>query len=507
MPASDDRRSLYAIQSDTSFFGHPRGLATLFFTEMWERFSYYGMRAILIFYMVDKAGHGGLGFGDVEAGSVYGLYVSMVYLLCLGGGWIADRVTGQRRAVLLGGIFIAAGEFCLMLPSEASFYAGLVLLMMGTGMLKGNVSTIVGQLYAKSDVRRDSGFSLFYMGINTGALISPLICGWVGEKIRGGRGFGMAGLGMLVGLLQYVLGYKYLGTAGLHPASTGDAARDRKQRNDALLAVGGVIGLVALLAIVSALGIVPITATEVGDALGWFELAIAIVVFSWLLGGKGWSAEERKRSAAVLVLFVASALFWASFEQAGSTLNLFAMRNTNRALPFPKPFNLFPATWFQSVQPVFVVSLSPVFAWIWLSLARRKKEPPSPAKFALGLLFAGLAFLLLVPPASRIAYGEQAALWWLFGTYLLQTLGELCLSPIGMSATSKLAPDRAAGFMMGIWFLSIAIGNWLAGNAVSVAAKMSTPTLFSAVAGFSIAAAAVLALLIKPTVRLMSGVK
>ena len=263
----------------------------------------------------------------------------------------------------------------------------------------------------------------------------------------------------------------------------------------------------ALLAILSAVGIVPITATQVGDALGWFELAIAIVVFSWLLGGSGWSAEERKRSAAVLVLFVASSLFWASFEQAGSTLNLFAMRNTNRALPFPKPFNLFPATWFQSVQPVFVVSLSPVFAWIWLSLARRKKEPPSPAKFALGLLFAGLAFLLLVPPALRIAYGEQAALWWLIGTYLLQTLGELCLSPIGMSATSKLAPDRAAGFMMGIWFLSIAIGNWLAGNAVSVAAKMSTPTLFSAVAAFSIAAAAVLALLIKPTVRLMSGVK
>jgi POT family proton-dependent oligopeptide transporter len=317
----------------------------------------------------------------------------------------------------------------------------------------------------------------------------------------------MAGLGMLVGLIQYVLGYKHLGTAGLHPASTGDPARDRKQRNNALLAVGVVIAAVALLAILSAAGIVPITATEVGDALGWFELAIAIVVFSWLLGGKGWSAEERKRSAAVLVLFVASSLFWASFEQAGSTLNLFAMRNTNRALPFPKPFNLFPATWFQSVQPVFVVSLSPVFAWIWLSLARRKKEPPSPAKFALGLLFAGLAFLLLVPPASRIAYGEQAALWWLFGTYLLQTLGELCLSPIGMSATSKLAPDRAAGFMMGIWFLSIAIGNWLAGNAVSVAAKMSTPTLFSAVAGFSIAAAAGLALLIRPTVRLMSGVK
>jgi proton-dependent oligopeptide transporter, POT family len=507
MAISNDRKSLDAIQADTSFFGHPRGLATLFFTEMWERFSYYGMRAILILYMVDKVAHGGLGFGDAKAGSVYGLYTSMVYLLCLGGGWIADRVTGQRRAVLLGGIFIAAGEFCLVMPSELFFYAGLVLLMMGTGLLKGNVSTIVGQLYAKSDIRRDSGFSIFYMGINTGALVAPIFCGWVGEKISWRWGFGLAGLGMLAGLIQYVLGGKYLGTAGLHPASTGNPELDRKQRNNALLAVGGIVGAVGLLAVLSAVGVVPITATDVGDALGWIELGIAIVVFSWLLAGGGWSPEERKRSAAVLVLFIASALFWASFEQAGSTLNLFAERSTNRALPFPAPWNLFPASWFQTVQPIFVVTLSPVFAWLWLALGRRKVEPPSPAKFALGLLFAGLAFALLVPPASRLAFGEQAAMWWLIGTYLLQTLGELCLSPIGLSATSKLAPDRAAGFMMGIWFLSIAVGNWLAGNAVSFSVKMSMPTLFGEVAMFSVGAAVLLALLIKPTVKLMSGVK
>ncbi len=505
--ATSDRTSLEAIQADTSFFGHPRGLATLFFTEMWERFSYYGMRAILILYMVDKVSHGGLGFGDAKAGSVYGLYTSMVYLLCLGGGWIADRVTGQRRAVLLGGIFIATGEFCLTMPSEGCFYAGLVLLMMGTGLLKGNVSTIVGQIYSKSDIRRDSGFSLFYMGINTGALIAPLFCGWVGERISWRLGFGMAGLGMLAGVIQYVLGSKHLGTAGLHPASTGNPEQDRKQRNNALLAVGGIVGAAALLAVLSAVGVVPITATDVGDALGWIELGIAILVFSWLLGGSGWSPEERKRSAAVLVLFVASALFWASFEQAGSTLNLFAERNTNRILPFTGRFHEFPASWFQSVQPVFVVTLSPVFAWIWLALARRKKEPSSPAKFALGLLFAGLAFAILVPPASRAATGEQAAMWWLIGTYLLQTLGELCLSPIGLSATSKLAPDRAAGFMMGIWFLSIAMGNWLAGNAVSFSVKMSMPTLFGSVAIFSVGAAIVLALLVKPTVKLMSGVK
>jgi len=502
--SEDHQHGLTTVRADTSFFGHPRGLATLFFTEMWERFSYYGMRALLVLYMVHRISEGGLGFSDSKAGSVYGLYTSMVYLLCLGGGWIADRVTGQRRAVLMGGIFIAAGEFCLMAPSEVSFYTGIVLLMMGTGLLKGNVSTIVGQLYAKGDPRRDSGFSIFYMGINIGALISPLICGWVGERINWRWGFGVAGIGMLAGLIQYVLGAKHLGSAGLHPASTGDPELDRRQKRTATLAVGGGLAFCALLAILGATGVLAITATSIGDSVGWVQLAIFVAVFSWLLLGRGWSPEERKRSGAVLVLFIASALFWASFEQAGSTLNLFAERNTDRHLPF---HILFPATWFQSVQPIFVVALSPVFAWLWLALGRRRLEPPSPGKFALGLLFAGLAFAILVPPASGVAHGEQAAIWWLTGTYFLQTLGELSLSPIGLSAVSKLAPDRAAGFMMGIWFLSISIGNWLAGNAVSFSVNMPMATLFGAVAGFSVAAALVLAVLIKPTVRLMSGVK
>jgi POT family proton-dependent oligopeptide transporter len=504
MPDSADQKSLDVVQADTSFFGHPRGLATLFFTEMWERFSYYGMRALLILYMVDKVAHGGLGFNDSKAGSIYGMYTSMVYLLCLAGGWIADRITGQRRAVLIGGIFIAAGEFCLVIPSEPSFYAGLGLLMMGTGFLKGNVSTIVGQLYARGDVRRDSGFSIFYMGINIGALISPILCGWVAESLSWRWGFGVAGLGMLAGLIQYVLGYKHLGSAGLRPASTGNLEIDGRQRRSAITALFAGLGIVAIVAVLGATGILPITATAIGNSLGWVLLGIAVVVFSWLLLGKGWSSEERKRSAAILVLFVASVLFWASFEQAGSTLNLFAERNTDRHLPFNI---LFPATWFQSVQPVFVVLLSPVFAWMWLTLGRRGKEPPSPAKFALGLLFAGLAFAVMVPPAKTATQGTQAAIWWLIGTYLLQTLGELNLSPIGLSAVSKLAPDRAAGFMMGIWFLSIALGNWMAGQAVSLSAAWSTPTLFGAVAAFSIAAALVLALLIKPTVKLMSGVK
>ncbi|HEY1340315.1 MAG TPA: peptide MFS transporter, partial [Bryobacteraceae bacterium] len=454
-------------------------------------------------FMTDQIAHGGLGFNDKTAGAVYGLYASMVYLMCLGGGWVADRITGQRRAVLIGGVLIACGEFCLAAPSMTSFYAGLVLLMFGTGMLKGNVSTIVGQLYPKGDPRRDSGFSIFYMGINIGALISPLICSYVGEKINWRWGFGVAGIGMLLGLIQYLWGSRYLGEAGLRPASTGDPVRDRQQKSSGILTIGAVLGLFALVAILGATGVIGFTATSLADLEGWALLGITVMVFGWLIFSGSWSPEERKRSTAVLVLFVASALFWASFEQAGSSLNLFAERATNRYI-----FGWeFPAGWFQFVQPIFVVAFAPVFAWLWLALNRRRAEPSSPAKFALGLLFAGLAFAILVPPANVTQSGQQVGIWWLTGTYFLQTLGELCLSPVGLSAMTKLAPDRAAGFMMGIWFLSTSIGNWLAGKAASFYSSMPLPTLFGTVAAVTVGAAVVLALLVKPTVKLMSGVK
>jgi POT family proton-dependent oligopeptide transporter len=490
--------------SDTRFFGHPRGLATLFFTEMWERFSYYGMRAILILFLTHKISEGGLGFSDSKAGAIYGLYTAMAYLLCLGGGWVADRITGQRRAVLIGGVSIAMGEFCLMVPSEVSFYTGLVLLVIGTGMLKGNASTIVGQLYKPGDLRRDSGFSVFYMGINLGALISPIICGYIGERISWRLGFGVAGLGMLVGLLQYVLGARYLGEAGLYPHRTGNAELDRKQKRSAALAVGGGLGVFAILGLLGATGAIEFTPTGISDGLGWVLLGISVAVFSWMIFSKGWSLEERKRSAAILVLFVASALFWASFEQAGSTLSLFADRDTNRNLPFGL---VFPASWFQFVQPVFVVALAPVFGWFWLKLARRRQEPSSPAKFTSGLVLGGAAFAILVPATIMVTHGLQVSMWWLVGTYFLQSLGELSLSPVGLSAMSKLAPARAAGFVMGLWFLSTSIGNWLAGKAGSLYSTIPLPTLFSWVAGLTFAAALVLAVMIKPTVRLMSGVK
>jgi POT family proton-dependent oligopeptide transporter len=489
--------------ADTSFFGHPRGLATLFFTEMWERFSYYGMRAILIFFLTSEVTRGGLGFSDSKAGAIYGLYTAMVYLLCLGGGWVADRITGQRRAVLVGAILIAAGQFSLVVPGTTFFYFGLVLLMMGTGLLKGNVSTIVGQLYPQGDPRRDSGFSLFYMGINLGALLAPLICGYVGERISWRLGFGVAGIGMLLGSIQYVLGGRYLGSAGLNPATTGDPDRDRRQKRNAVLAVGGGLAVFVVLALLGAVGVIEFTPTMISNGVGWLLLAISAVVFAWLIFSRGWSPEERKRSVAILVLFVAAATFWGAYEQAGSSLSLFAERSTNRVL-FGQAF---PASWYQFVPAFFVITLAPVFAWVWLALARRRTEPSSPAKFSLGLLFAALSFALLVPASRMAAGGRLAGPGWLLTTYFLLTVGELCLSPVGLSAMTKLAPARAAGFMMGIWFVSTSIGDWLAGKAASLYSSMPLPQLFGTVAAFSFAAAVVLALLIKPTVKLMSGVR
>jgi proton-dependent oligopeptide transporter, POT family len=487
--------------SGKTFFGHPRGLATLFFTEMWERFSYYGMRALLILFMTASVDHGGLGFPVPKAAAIYGLYTAMVYLLSLPGGWVADHITGQRRAVLYGGALISCGQFCLMAPSTPVFYLGLVILVLGTGLLKPNVSTIVGQLYAQGDGRRDAGFSIFYMGINVGALISPLACGWVGERISWRLGFGLAGVGMIAGLIQYVAGAKYFGDAGLLPGGAGTPEQARREKRRAAWAALGALAIFGVVAALASAGSIEVTAQTISDALGVVLVAVTVAVFAWLLAGKGWSAVERKRSAAILVLFLAAAVFWSAFEQAGSSLSLFAERNTNRVVAG----FLFPASWFQFVQPLFIISLAPVFAWLWVKL--RSREPSSPTKFAWGLFFAGLGFAILVPASSMAMKGVLVSSWWLVFTYLFHTLGELCLSPVGLSAMTKLAPARVAGMMMGLWFVTIGIGDYLGGRVTSLYESVSLPTLFGMVAGVAFVAAAALVVLVKPTVRLMSGVK
>jgi POT family proton-dependent oligopeptide transporter len=491
------RESKGPSSQDQRFFGHPRGLATLFFTEMWERFSYYGMRALLILFMVASVEKGGLGFDVGKSGAIYGLYTAMVFLVGLPGGWIADRSLGQRRSVLYGGIVIAFGHFSMAIPGLPTFYFGLGLIVIGTGLLKPSISTMVGQLYSENDHRRDAGFSIFYMGINIGAFLSPLACGYVGQNINWHLGFGLAGIGMTLGLIQYALGGKYLGEAGLHPVPSENPAAQKRNLGIGIVSVAAALGILALLSIT---GAVRLTAEGISDSVGVLLIVLSVGVFAWLLGAGDWTPVEKKRFVAIGVLFLASALFWSAFEQAGSTLNLFADRSTDK--------NLFgyayPSSWFQSINSLFIIALAPVFAWLWVRLG--SKEPSSPAKFSWGLLFVGLGFAVMIIAAQRAASGAQVSSVWLWLTYFLHTIGELCLSPVGLSAFTKLAPARVAGFMMGVWFLSTSIGDYIGGRMASLYESWSLPSLFGAVAAFCIVLGLALALFVKPMKKLMGGV-
>ncbi len=443
-------------EADTGFFGHPRGLSTLFFTEMWERFSYYGMRAFLILYMVTPASAGGLAFSDPDAGSIYGTYTGSAWGAAILGGIVADRLLGQYRSVLLGGIIIALGHFTLAFQALPFFYTGLALIVVGTGLLKPNVSTIVGSLYQPGDPRRDAGFSIFYMGINLGAFSGPLVAGYLAQRVDWHLGFACAGVGMALGLIQYVLGRHRLqpAIARLEAQAKANAAAAKAQ-------------------------------AATGDATGT---------------GLRFTGDEWMRIGAIVVLFVVATLFWGAYEQAGSTLSLFADRNT-RLEVFGYSF---PSSWFQSVQPVFVILLAPVFAWLWIRLATQ--EPSVPAKFGLGLLFMSLSFLVLVPAGLMVSEGGvRVSPWWLVASYAISELGELCVSPVGLSAVTKLAPVRVLGLMMGVWFLSNAFGNKLAGYAAGFVSSMPLQQLFGTVAGILAVAGVVMFILLKPIRSLMRG--
>jgi POT family proton-dependent oligopeptide transporter len=476
--------------ADTRFFGHPRGLSTLFFTEMWERFGFYGVRAILVYFMMASLQKGGLGFSTEKAGLIYGVFLAMVYLCSLPGGWLADNILGQRKAVLYGGMIIAAGWFVMALPGEAPFYTALTLVVFGTGLLKPNVSTIVGGLYGPHDGRRDAGFSIFYMGINVGALIAPLICGYVGEKINYRWGLALAGVGMTAGLIQYSLGAKYLGTAGLPPPPNPRARRQAATGGVVFLAICGTVALLAFL------GVIHLTPDNLSNAVGVFLSLLTVAVFGWLLFSPDRSADDRKRMLAILVFFVASALFWSVFEQAGSTLSLFAQRNTRLSV-----FGWdFPASWFQSLNSIFLVILAPVFAAMWVRLGPR--EPSTTTKFAIGLIFVGLGFAILIP----VSGGGVVSPLWLTLTYLLHTIGELSLSPVGLSAMTKLAPERIGGLIMGVWFLSISVGEFIGGQVASLYEHFALPVLFGVVAGFAVVLGLLLFTISRPVSRLTGDV-
>jgi POT family proton-dependent oligopeptide transporter len=481
------------------WFGHPRGLSTLFFTEMWERFSYYGMRALLILFMTATVADGGLGFNVAKAGAIYALYTSLVYLANLPGGWVADRLLGQRRSVLYGGIIIAAGHFSMAVPTIVSFYLGLALIIAGTGMLKPNISVMVGQLYDSADARRDAGFSIFYMGINLGAFIAPLITAYLGENINWHLGFGAAGVGMTLGLVQYVLGRRYLGTAGLYPAQP-SAESLRQDRRTFTIAAVIFVALMALLGVLAVSGTIQFTAEMISAGYGWVLLATVIGLFGWLFTRSYWSVEERKRLITIMVLFFAASVFWSAFEQAGSSLNLFAADRTSRTVLGWE----FPAGWFQALNALFIVMLAPAFAWFWIYLHRKGKEPSSPGKFTIGLLFVGLGFVVMIGGAVLSEGGARVGPGWLVTTYLLHTIGELFLSPVGLSAMTKLAPMRVTSLMMGVWFLAASIGNYMAGFLLRFYESFTLPTIFGIVAAFSLAAALIMALVVGPIKRMLA---
>ena len=493
------------------FFGHPAGLSTLFFTEMWERFSFYGMRAILLLFMTAAVTEGGLGWSAAKAGPIYGLYTALVYLTALPGGWIADRILGQRKSVLVGGIIIALGHVSLTFHSLAFFYLGLVLIVTGTGLLKPNISTMVGGLYTPEDARRDAGFSIFYMGINLGAFISPLVCGFLAQstQFRGFLqshgmnpanswhwGFGAAAVGMTLGLIQYVLGGRRLGSVGAQPATAGDPAVQARDRRNLLL------GLAVFAVLVLAAVLLRIAMADVTKYVGYSLLVIPILYFAFLFSQQ-WTAEERKHLWAILLFFVFASLFWSAFEQAGSTLNLFAERLTRNSL-----FGFqYPASWLQSVNSAFIWMLAPVFAWLWIALGRRRKEPSSPAKFAYGLFFVGAGFLVMVGAALASGpQGGRVSPAWLLTVYLLHTVGELCLSPVGLSTMTKLAPARVVSQMMGIWFLASSVGNFIGGQVAGLFEKFPLPWIFGAVFGVCMLFTLIAVVLIKPIRRLMGDV-
>ena len=482
---------------------HPRGLYTLFFTEMWERLGYYGMRALLVLFMSAAVVKGGLGLDDKTAAAIYGLFTCAVYLGALPGGWVADRLLGSQRAVLVGGIIIAAGYFTLAVPRVDTFYLGLILVVLGTGMLKPNVSAIVGQLYPEGGARRDAGFTLFYMGINLGATIGPLICSYLGEKINWRLGFAVAGVGMVLGLVQFQLTRRHLGEAGRRPVwrKTGTA------RDWGIVTVAGVV--IATLYLLDLSGVLHLNPHRLASYTAYFIIAIAVVYFAVMFLFADLNDTEKKRLGVVVVLFIASAIFWAGFEQAGSSLNIFADRFTQRVISLGKPFEI-PAGWLQMANPIFVITLAPVVAAAWLALARRGRNIPLPAKFAIGLLLLAVGFLVMAGAAVLVASGNKVLPTWLIATYLFHSLGELCISPVGLSSVTKLAPQRLVGQMMGLWFLATSLGNLIAGLAAGRLTSedpAQMPKLFLVMVGAATLVGLVLLCLTKPIKKLMVGVE
>ena len=444
------------MNTSNTFFGHPIGLRTLFLTEMWERMSYYGMRALLVLYMTGAVTgfNPGLGWSQVESQAIYGIYSGMVYFMVVPGGWIADNILGHQKAVLIGALIIALGHFTLAIPIEQTFFLGLIFVVLGTGLLKGNISTIVGQLYEGQDDKRDSGYTIFYMSINIGSTLGFLICSYLGEKIGWHWGFGAAGIGMAFGVIQYIKHRHVLGDAGMHPNEMSD---DKRKKLTTYLKVS----LVGMFMVIGAglFGFFTIDPRFFAEQFAYFLTIIAGLYFVYLFLFAGLNAAERKNLILLFLLFVGAAAFWSGFDQSAGSLNIFARDYTDLSIVGYE----IPVGWLQFANPVIVVLFAPIFAGIWAQLARKNLDPSLPIKFAIGLLFMALSFLIMIVAVNIALESSPVGMQWLLLTYLFQTWGELALSPIGLSAFSRYGPKRYMGQMFGLWFLASAIGGVLAG--------------------------------------------
>ena len=444
------------MNTSNTFFGHPIGLRTLFLTEMWERMSYYGMRALLVLYMTGAVTgfNPGLGWSQVESQAIYGIYSGMVYFMVVPGGWIADNILGHQKAVLIGALIIALGHFTLAIPIEQTFFLGLIFVVLGTGLLKGNISTIVGQLYDGQDDRRDSGYTIFYMSINIGSTLGFLICSYLGEKIGWHWGFGAAGIGMTFGVIQYIQHRHLLGDAGMHPNDMSD--EKRKKYSNYLK-----FSLVAMFMVIGAglFGFIVIDPRFFAEQFAYFLTIVAGLYFLYLFLFAGLNASERKNLILLFLLFIGAAAFWSGFDQSAGSLNIFARDYTDLSISGYQ----IPVWWLQFANPIIVVLFAPIFAGIWAQLARKNLDPSLPLKFAIGLFFMALSFFVMILAVNLAIESSPVGMQWLLLTYLFQTWGELALSPIGLSAFSRYGPKRYMGQMFGLWFLASAIGGVLAG--------------------------------------------
>ena len=545
------------------FFGHPRGLSTLFFTELWERFSYYGMRALLVLFMTAEAigNNPGLGLSVGEATAIYGLYTFFVYMLSLPGGWVADNLWGQRKAVLVGGIIIAMGHFSMAVPTTTFFYIGLALIVVGTGLLKPKVRSMVGDLYPEGGARRDAGFSIFYMGINFGAILGPLLCGLLGEGYNWHYGFTLAGFGMILGLISYQIGGKYLGTAGDLKIEVDEATLAKRSKIFYTI-VSVLATFLVVLGFLVSTGAVELALESLAGNLGLVAVLITLGFFGYIIFFGGHTADEKKRLGVIFWLFILAALFWSGFEQAGSSLNIFTAELIDRssgpsvflggigamlissllAIPLGyyslKTWNRediwsvakiavvgtsiglvalvywmlsqvgqgweIPASTLQLINPSFIVIFAPIFGFLWTWLASRNANPSIPMKFALGLLGLSAGFFVVAWGSANASSTSLVSPAWLIVMYFLHTVGELCLSPVGLSSMTKLAPKSRVSQMMGIWFVAAALGNLIAGLVAGQLENLAPASLFQTVA-LIIGGGGILAMLAAPSVKKLMG--